>query len=107
MFKFKFKFRVRIKSFRHSCFIDISSLQYGPKTTQGTRKRKKETRPYLVQPNPSHLLFFHQYLLTVDLCNVADKIEDTAGVTPLVVVPGDKLDKVAVQRDTGLGIKDR
>ncbi|GKT57039.1 glyceraldehyde-3-phosphate dehydrogenase, putative [Colletotrichum tofieldiae] len=42
----------------------------------------------------------------VNLGNVGKEVEDTAGVTPLVVVPGDQLDKVVVQRDTGLGIED-
>lgn len=47
------------------------------------------------------------YLLGgIDLGNVGKEIEDTAGVTPLVVVPGDKLDEVVVERDTGLGIED-
>lgn len=34
------------------------------------------------------------------------EVEDTAGVTPLVVVPRDQLDKVVVEGDTGLGIED-
>mmetsp|Transcript_27803 Transcript_27803/g.50675 ORF Transcript_27803/g.50675 Transcript_27803/m.50675 type:complete len:373 (-) Transcript_27803:66-1184(-) len=35
------------------------------------------------------------------------QIDNTAGVTPLVIVPGDKLDEVGVKHDTGTGIKDR
>lgn len=42
----------------------------------------------------------------VNLCNVCKKVKNTARVTPLVIVPGDKLDKVVVQGDTSLGIED-
>jgi hypothetical protein len=42
----------------------------------------------------------------IDLGNVGQEVEDTAGVTPLVVVPGDQLDEVVVEGDTGLGIED-
>jgi hypothetical protein len=42
----------------------------------------------------------------IDLCDVCEKIKDTARITPLIVVPGDKLDEVLVERNTGLGIKD-
>jgi hypothetical protein len=42
----------------------------------------------------------------IDLGNVADEVDHTAGVAPLVVVPRDQLDEVVVERDTGLGIKD-
>ena len=34
------------------------------------------------------------------------EIENTAGVAPLVVVPGDKLDEGAAQSNTGLSIED-
>jgi len=44
--------------------------------------------------------------VTIDLGNVGQEVEDTAGVTPLVVVPGNKLDEVVVERDTGLGVED-
>ena len=37
---------------------------------------------------------------------MVDEVQDTAGVSPLVVVPGDQLDEVVVQGDTGLGIED-
>jgi len=43
---------------------------------------------------------------TALLGNVNKKINDSARIAPLVVVPGDQLDKVGVQRDTGLGVKD-
>ena len=43
----------------------------------------------------------------VDLGNVCKEVEDTAGVTPLVVVPGDELDEVVVEGDTSGGIEDR
>lgn len=42
----------------------------------------------------------------VNLGNVGQEVEDTAGVSPLVVVPGDELDEVVVEGDTGLGIED-
>ena len=42
----------------------------------------------------------------IDLGDVGQEVEDTAGVAPLVVVPADKLDEVGVERDTGLGIED-
>jgi len=36
-----------------------------------------------------------------------EEIAHTAGVTPLVIVPGDELDKVGVELDSGPGIEDR
>jgi hypothetical protein len=39
--------------------------------------------------------------------DVGDEVADTAGVTPLVVVPGDELDEVGVQRNAGVGVEDR
>jgi hypothetical protein len=38
--------------------------------------------------------------------HVGDQVDDTLRVSPLVIVPRDQLDKVVVERDTGLGIKD-
>ena len=35
-----------------------------------------------------------------------DKIANTAGVTPLVVVPGDELHEVGVELNTGVGVED-
>lgn len=35
-----------------------------------------------------------------------DQVQNTAGVTPLVVVPGDQLDEVVVQGNTSLGVED-
>ena len=43
---------------------------------------------------------------TILLGNVDQEIADAPRVTPLVVVPGDQLDEVLVQLDTGLGIED-
>ena len=43
---------------------------------------------------------------SINLCDVAEEIQDTAGVTPLVVVPGNQLDEVCIQGDTGLGVED-
>jgi len=37
---------------------------------------------------------------------VEGQIEDSVGVAPFVVVPGDQLDEVGVKGDTGLGIED-
>lgn len=42
----------------------------------------------------------------VNLGGVDDEVQDTAGVSPLVVVPGDQLDEVVVKGDTGLGVED-
>lgn len=42
----------------------------------------------------------------VNLGDVDDEVQDTAGVSPLVVVPGDELDEVVVEGDTSLGIED-
>ena len=42
----------------------------------------------------------------INLRNVGKKVKDTAGVTPLIVVPGNQLDKVVIERDTGLGVED-
>jgi hypothetical protein len=69
-------------------------------------------------PSPTHLYQNHQinffqlleekHLLrfSVDLGNVCQKVKNTTRVTPLVVVPGDKLNEVVVERDTGFGIED-
>lgn len=43
----------------------------------------------------------------IDLGDVRQKVKDTSGVAPLVVVPADELDEVVVERDTGLGVEDR
>jgi hypothetical protein len=40
------------------------------------------------------------------LSDDADEIEDTARVSPLVIVPGNELDELVVQGDTGLSIED-
>lgn len=45
--------------------------------------------------------------LGILLGGVDEQVADTARVAPLVVVPGDELDKVRVQADTGRSIKDR
>jgi len=48
-----------------------------------------------------------KYLLTgILLGNVDEEVANTPRVTPLVIVPGDQLDEVLVQLDTGLGIED-
>jgi hypothetical protein len=39
-------------------------------------------------------------------CHIGDQVDDALGVSPLVVVPGNKLDEVVVQGDTSLGVKD-
>ena len=37
---------------------------------------------------------------------MADQVDDTVAVAPLIVVPGDELDEVLVQSNSSLGIKD-
>jgi len=49
-----------------------------------------------------HLLL----LLGVLLGDVEQEVADTPRVTPLVIVPGDQLDEVLVQLDTGAGVED-
>merc|ERR1712087_661622 len=44
--------------------------------------------------------------LGVDGGNVLHQVDNTSRVTVFVIVPGDKLDKVGVEHDTGIGIKD-
>lgn len=47
------------------------------------------------------------YLSTgIDASDVGDEVQAAAGVTPLVVVPGDELDEVLVEGDTGSSIED-
>ncbi len=43
---------------------------------------------------------------TIDLRHVAEKIQNTTAVAPLVVVPRNELDEVLVQADAGLGVED-
>jgi len=43
---------------------------------------------------------------TINLRNVAEKVENTTRVTPLIIVPGDELDKVLVEGDTSLCVED-
>jgi len=42
----------------------------------------------------------------VNLRHVAEQVEHTTAVAPLVVVPADELDEVLVQADAGLGVED-
>lgn len=44
---------------------------------------------------------------SVNLGDVGDEVAHSGRVTPLVVVPGDELDEVSVERDTGLGVEGR
>ena len=44
--------------------------------------------------------------LGIDSGNVLHEVNNTAGVAPLVIVPGDKLDERRVEHDTGSGIED-
>jgi hypothetical protein len=37
---------------------------------------------------------------------LTDEVNNTAGVTPLVVVPGNELNEVGVERNTSLSIED-
>jgi hypothetical protein len=59
------------------------------------------SRYYLVYEERKLLLGFG-----INLRNIGKKVKNTTGVTPLVVVPGNQLDKVVVERDTGLGVED-
>ena len=43
----------------------------------------------------------------VDLGAVLHEVDDTSRVSPLVVVPSDKLDEAVVEHDSGSGIEDR
>lgn len=45
-------------------------------------------------------------LSTVLFGNVEQEVTDTPRIAPLVIVPGDQLDKVLVQLNTGFGIED-
>ena len=44
--------------------------------------------------------------LVVDFRNINNEVADTARVTPFVVVPGDQLDKVVIESNSGLSIED-
>jgi hypothetical protein len=48
-----------------------------------------------------------ELLRAINLGNVRDEVEHTTAVTPLVVVPADKLDELVVESNTGLGVEDR
>ena len=71
------------------------------KTVAYFYQEKRDINPQLQSRGATEL-----FLASVDLGNVGQEVQNTAAVTPLVVVPADKLDEVAVQRDTGLGIED-
>ena len=64
-----------------------------------TRERAHSGPP--LQPRGIAELF-----ASIDLGDVGQEVQDTAGVAPLVVVPADKLDEVLVERDTSLGVED-
>jgi len=55
-------------------------------------------KPMGIEPSSGNALLGLEY--------VADQVDDTVAVAPLVVVPGDELDEVLVQSDSSLGIKD-
>lgn len=74
-----------------------------PSCTHIRRLRNKEPSTLKNTSDPRTLSWF---LLAIDTGNVGDEVDNTAGVTPLVVVPGDKLDEVGVKGDTGGGIED-
>merc|ERR1712151_1045440 len=44
--------------------------------------------------------------LGVDGGNVLHQVNDTSRVTVFVIIPGDKLDEVGVEHDTGIGVED-
>ena len=45
-------------------------------------------------------------LSAINRQELTDQVNNTVGVAPLVVVPGDQLDEVGVQSNTGLGVED-
>jgi hypothetical protein len=59
-----------------------------------------------IRVSPFSLLNSENLFAGVNLSNVGEEVENTSAVTPLVVIPGDELDEVRVQGDTGLGIED-
>ena len=42
----------------------------------------------------------------VDLRSVREKVQNAAGIAPLVVIPRNELDEIFVQGDSGLRVKD-
>lgn len=70
----------------------------------GTNRTRQEASP--TQTQLHHIDDSNNLLGGVNLGDVGNEVQDTAGVSPLVVVPGDQLDEVVVQGDTGLGIED-
>lgn len=85
----------------------ISSLRRKtPKSDSGRSKQevakeRSRNRGFRERGEGSSLL-----RCSINLGDVGEQVEDTAGVGPLVVVPGDELDEVVVEGDTGLGIED-
>jgi hypothetical protein len=73
-------------------FRDLSTPRLGNESLPG---------PHHLQPRGAAEL-----VAGVDLGDVGQEVQDTAGVAPLVVVPADELDKVLVERDAGLGVED-
>ena len=73
---------------------------------------KKRRKPLPAQGHIAILQFwcfkapFQLLSVAINLGNVDKKVKDTAGVTPLVVVPGNELDEVLVEGDTSLGVED-
>ena len=57
----------------------------------------------LLLPTAAHARFLDRAVL---LRSVDEEIADTARVAPLVVVPGDELDEVLVERDARLRVED-
>ena len=49
---------------------------------------------------------FANELRLADLVDGSGEVKHLVGETPLVVVPGDELDEVAVEGDAGLGVED-
>ena len=45
-------------------------------------------------------------LFRVDLAHVSDQIQNLVAVAPLVIIPGNQLEEVGIQRDAGGGIVD-
>jgi len=49
----------------------------------------------------------HTQPICLELRSIEEEVDNTVAVTPLVIVPGNKLDEGLVKSDTGLGIENR
>jgi hypothetical protein len=59
------------------------------------------------ETDPTLVLYFRLLRSLILLRGVDEEVTHAARVAPLVIVPGDELDKVLVERDTGVRVEDR